>query len=239
MNMKATYLLLHDYKDLLGYPLNDIPGVPNEGHSVYFEAVTLSGKDRSELWNQMYVALERESDKHFESIISKLFLPNQINGGITRDICMLELSYAIVPEGKQDAVEFDFPYYPIFESSIISLNDYLEYREYYTRYHEFDSYINEFLDSSINKLVEDIMSRRNILALEVKVDREFGIMDIGKQVALNTKTRVFEIVEPPTHGYTVIAYASPCKATVDFTPLNVELPPERQIHTIDDLYDFF
>lgn len=82
--------------------------------------------------------------------------------------------------------------------------------------------------------------RENILTLQVKTDVQLGIMDIGKRVAFNVKTRVFEIVESPTHGYTVLAYNTPNIATVDFTPLNREITnPERKIRTVDDLYDFF
>ena len=81
--------------------------------------------------------------------------------------------------------------------------------------------------------------REQILSLQVEVDREYGIMDIGKKVGFNVETRKFQEVEFPTHGYTVIAYNSPCLATVDFTPINRELPPERKIRTLDDLYDYF
>lgn len=81
--------------------------------------------------------------------------------------------------------------------------------------------------------------REQILTFTVEVDREFGIMDIGRKVGFHTQTRKFHIIEPPTHGYTVIGYHSPCMAKVDFTPINRELPPELQIETVEDLYDFF
>ena len=81
--------------------------------------------------------------------------------------------------------------------------------------------------------------RQKILTLQVKVDREFGIMDIGKSVGFNPKTRLFQIATFPVPGWTVIAYNSPCLATVDFTPLNENRPPDKQIETVDDLYAYF
>ena len=84
------------------------------------------------------------------------------------------------------------------------------------------------------------MSRQQIAAIQVKVDREFGIMDIGKKVSWNPEKRVFSVVEPPTHGYTVITYKPGCLATVDFTPLNAEIKsPENRLKTAQDVYDFF
>lgn len=84
------------------------------------------------------------------------------------------------------------------------------------------------------------MSRQEIAAIQVKVDREFGVMDIGKKVGWHVEKRVFSVIEPPTHGYTVIAYAPGGLATVDFTPINSEITdPDRWLKTDQDVYAFF
>ena len=90
----------------------------------------------------------------------------------------------------------------------------------------------------IRELKEDPVRQRP-LTLQVKVDREYGYNDIGRKVKFNPKTRLFENADEIEPGYTVIAYESPCLATVDFTLINSDLPPERQIKTVEDLYDFF
>ena len=79
--------------------------------------------------------------------------------------------------------------------------------------------------------------RQHILALEVKAGREFGVMDIGKTVDFNPETRLFEVTEKG--GYAVIAYRSPQRITVDFTPLRQQVPMEVELETVEDLLKFF
>ena len=78
--------------------------------------------------------------------------------------------------------------------------------------------------------------RQRILALEVEADREFGIMDIGKTVDFNPETRLFELSKI---GYTVVAYATPRKITVDFTPLRRAVPLNVELETVEALLKFF
>ena len=82
--------------------------------------------------------------------------------------------------------------------------------------------------------------REHIASIEVKVDREFGIMDIGKKVGWDSKIQAFKVVEEPTLGYTVVGYSGGCLATVDFTPINAEMQdPTNWLKTAQDVYAFF
>lgn len=82
--------------------------------------------------------------------------------------------------------------------------------------------------------------RMSIAAIKVKVDCEYGIMDIGRKVKFNHAAQVFERAGDFEHGYTVITYQKGCTATVDFTEINAIITlPENWLKTTEDVYKFF
>lgn len=148
---QKIYLLVHDYGGLEGLAYNshisDLSFTIQTAHELVLEIKTLSDGQKSH-----YDLLNDESEKHFKHIVNLLFPNCAVDVGITRDIFEYYCQWQIVPKDKLPIPEnelgvliFDFPHYPVFGSSLISLLDYIDSkdREYYDIFYKFDRIITE------------------------------------------------------------------------------------------------